>query len=139
MCLNRANIVQQPQHLPASARNGLPLASSDAKLLGSRLPHQPKVQGRAAIRNGVNRISCQASPYNFDPSMASLQYQPIDLPTPSVRTYDFLVLGSGIAGLTYALKVRHPVGRHYLHSMPHPSTPFQRILCGRLSFVADFC
>lgn len=37
--------------------------------------------------------------------MPSLEYEPLELPASAVKTYDFLVLGSGIAGLTYALKV----------------------------------
>ena len=105
MRLNRANIAQHRQYSPAQARASLPTVSSGAKYLSSRLFHQPQVQGRAEIRNGAKLISCQASPYDLDPSIAPLQYQPIELPAPSVRTYDFLVLGSGIAGLTYALKV----------------------------------
>ena len=50
-------------------------------------------------------IKCQAFQYGLDPSMAKFDYQPMELPTAPVQTYDFLVLGSGIAGLTYALKV----------------------------------
>ncbi|KAL0039277.1 hypothetical protein WJX79_001159 [Trebouxia sp. C0005] len=38
-------------------------------------------------------------------NIASFQYHPAELSTSFVQSYDFLVLGSGIAGLTYALKV----------------------------------
>jgi len=38
-------------------------------------------------------------------SMANARRQRYESDTPLVRRYDFLTLGSGIAGLTYALKV----------------------------------
>ena len=49
--------------------------------------------------------------------MPALEYQPLELPASAAKTYDFLVLGSGIAGLTYALKVNSQL----LHPCMHTS------------------
>lgn len=74
--------------------------------IGTAVRQTPCKQSKA-IKAGAaaKQIKCQAFEYNLDPSIAKFDYQPAELPTATVQTYDFLVLGSGIAGLTYALKV----------------------------------
>lgn len=107
--LNRPSVPQHHQPSLAFSQANLPLSSVGRSVSRTRLLRQPTVPRSAAsrvgARPGARPIRCQALPYSLDPSMPALDYQPLELPTPAVKTYDFLVLGSGIAGLTYALKV----------------------------------
>ena len=104
---NPVSIAQHSQNGAAQARTSPSVHFTRPKFLGSKLPHQPTASSKAVNKAGVSLIGCQPSPYSLHPSIASLQYQPAELPEASVKTCDFLVLGSGIAGLTYALKVCH--------------------------------
>lgn len=79
--------------------------SDTSTFLDRQLTLRASASARKRYKAAASRISCQASSYSLDPSIASFQYQPADLPSTLVQSYDFLVLGSGIAGLTYALKV----------------------------------
>lgn len=103
--LDRPSVPQHHQHSIAVAKPSLSAANIDRKVARIRLPHQSAVLRNVTSRAGARQIRCQASPYSLDPSMPSLEYQPLELPASAVKTFDFLVLGSGIAGLTYALKV----------------------------------
>ena len=102
--VDRPSVPQHHPHSLAFTQASLPVSSVGRSLSRTRLPHQPAVSSSAS-RAVARQVRCQASPYSLDPSMLALEYQPLELPTAAVKTYDFLVLGSGIAGLTYALKV----------------------------------
>ena len=79
--------------------------SDSSTFLDRKLTLSASASARKLYKAAASRVSCQASSYSLDPSIASFQYQPADLPSTLIQSYDFLVLGSGIAGLTYALKV----------------------------------
>ena len=85
--------------------------SDTSTFLDRKLTLSASASARKLYKAAASRISCQASSYSLNPSIASFKCQPADLPSTLVQSYDFLVLGSGIAGLTYALKV--------CMSMPH--------------------
>ena len=103
--VNRPSVPQHHPHYLAFTQASLPVSSIGRSLSRTRLPPQPTVSSSAASKAVARQVRCKASPYSLDPSMPALEYQPLELPAAAVKTYDFLVLGSGIAGLTYALKV----------------------------------
>lgn len=108
MLLTRPASASMAQHRQASveaAHQRIDRLLAVPSFLGSKPYHHTSASVRKSSRSASIQVSSQASPYSLDPNMASLQYQPLNLPTSTVQSFDFLVLGSGIAGLTYALKV----------------------------------
>lgn len=76
-------------------------------------PSKPHVRSpglpRAHLRLPRRKLVCRAD-VNFDAFSHSYihrfdQQRPVHLDRPSVLQFDYIVLGSGIAGLSYALKV----------------------------------
>lgn len=100
-----APIAQHHQQTDNLAPARITKLSARSNFLGRTIPARASASAVKPSRAARTQISCQASPYSLDPSIASFQYQPVELSTSLVQSYDFLVLGSGIAGLTYALKV----------------------------------
>ena len=101
--------VSNTQAQAASASQGkrsLSISTHRSAYLGTavnRLPY--KFKKAINVGAAAKQIKCQAFEYSLDPSIAKFDYQPAELPNTTVQTCDFLVLGSGIACLTYALKV----------------------------------
>lgn len=140
--LNRPSVPQRHQHSIVDASHSLSAANIGRSVARIRLPHQSAVLSNMARRAGARQIRCQASPYSLDPSMPSLEYQPLELPASAVKTYDFLVLGSGIAGLTYALKVcrccclTSYVYTAYAHLMCIRSCDFPSVICAAVALAS---
>ena len=99
------SIAQHRQASSGAAYQRIDKLLAVPSFLGSKPYRHASSSARKSSRTASIQVNSQASPYSLDPNMASLQYQPLNLPTSTVQSFDFLVLGSGIAGLTYALKV----------------------------------
>ena len=107
MRTSRASCPTRYQSAAVTANNRLSAVTARQSAYLGNAVSQTIHKANKAVNVGAaaKQIKCQAFEYSLDPSIAKFDYQPAELPTANVQTCDFLVLGSGIAGLTYALKV----------------------------------
>ena len=107
MSCARVTSAQVVQNRHSSVQLGATRLSSvphSRPLVNSKLARSASASVRRHSRAATVSVSCQASPYGLN-NISALPYEPLALPATSAKSFDFLVLGSGIAGLTYALKV----------------------------------
>lgn len=90
---------------PASSNFARPAALPPCGLL-CNAAHRPPASRRVALTQRCVAVAARADASPSMPRTASsaVHSQSRHLPSP-VKQHDFLVIGSGIAGLTYALKV----------------------------------